>query len=68
MNSATTDPTWGIESQLPDLSTVPLTALRTLDDLVLHQALRHVVDQAEQVRVPSIRSGNGSNDAGERID
>lgn len=66
MNSATTDHAWGIESQLPDLSTVPLTTLRTLDTVVLRRALRHVVDRTEQTRSPSRRSSGGTH--GERID
>jgi hypothetical protein len=63
MNSADTEP--GIESELPDLSTVPFWQLRALDDVLLHRAMRHVLARVGHLRaVP--RSGNTGH--GERID
>ncbi len=58
--SATTDS--GVESALIDLGPVPLKVLRTLDDAVLHRALRHVVEQTGYVRVTEDQAG------GARID
>ncbi len=45
MNSFSADLETGVESELIDLGAVSLTVLRELDDTVLRQALRHVMQQ-----------------------
>jgi hypothetical protein len=61
MNSGDT----GIESELPDLSTVPFWRLRALDDVLLRRAMRHVLERAGHLRAAP-RSGDSGH--GERID
>jgi len=55
----------GVESQLVDLSEVPLVVLRKLDGAAMHRSLVHVVEQARYTRVSLDNSGGGS---AERID
>ena len=51
-----------VKSELIDLSTVSMTVLRELDDTVLRQAVRHVMQQTAH---PRVSSGTGS---AERVD
>lgn len=46
----------GIESELIDLGAVSMTVLRELDDAVLRQALRHVMEQTAH---PQVTAGDG---------
>jgi hypothetical protein len=45
MDSLSADMEPGVESELIDLGAVSLTVLRELDNTVLRQALRHVMQQ-----------------------
>lgn len=47
----------GVESELIDLGAVSMTALRELDDTVLRQALRHVMQQTAHPQVTASGSG-----------
>jgi FXSXX-COOH protein len=49
-----------IESELIDLGTVSMTALRELDDTVFRQALRHVMQQTAHPKVIDSGSGGGT--------
>jgi hypothetical protein len=63
MNSTDTDQ--AIESELIDLSTVPLDHLRVLSSSALYESIRHVLDRTACLRdvQRSVTSGGG-----ERID
>jgi hypothetical protein len=63
MNSADTEP--GIESELIDLSTIPLDRLRVLNSSVVQEAMRHVLERTGRHR--SVRR-SGESSTGERID
>jgi hypothetical protein len=41
----------GIESELLDLSTMPLSVLRTLDSASLRRSVRHAVERAAHIPV-----------------
>jgi hypothetical protein len=41
----------GVESQLLDLSSTPLSVLRTLDSTFLHQSVRHAVERTAHIPV-----------------
>jgi hypothetical protein len=56
MDSPVLDTESGIASELIDLDAVSLTELRSLDHTKLHEAMRHVVEQASRMRV----NGDGS--------
>jgi len=56
MDSFPADMESGVESELIDLDAVRMTALRELDDTVLRQALRHVMQQTAH---PQVTAGNG---------
>lgn len=51
MDLFTTNAEPDVESELPDLGTVLLSGLRTLDDDALNRALRQVVEQTGYARV-----------------
>jgi hypothetical protein len=57
MDSFSIDTKFGFESELIDLGAVSMTALRELDDMVLRQALRHVM---QQTAYPRVTAGGGS--------
>jgi FXSXX-COOH protein len=57
MDSFSADVETGIESELIDLDAVPMTALRELEDTVLRQALRHVMQQTAH---PQVTAGSGT--------
>jgi len=63
MDSFSPDMECDIESELIDLSSVSMTALRELNDTVFRQALQHVIQQTSH---PQVTVGNGSGSA--RID
>ena len=63
MNSADTEP--AIESELIDLSAVPLDRLRGLNSSVIQEAMHHVLERTGRLRSVR-RSGEGGQ--GERID
>jgi hypothetical protein len=63
MNSANTEP--GIESELIDLSAVPLDRLRVLNSSVVQEAIRHVLERTGCLR--RVRR-SGETGTGERID
>jgi hypothetical protein len=63
MESSSANNEQSIESKLIDLSTVSMTALRKLDDMVFRQALQTVMQQASN---PRLTVGGGS--GGKRID
>ncbi|MFD8721858.1 hypothetical protein ACFV2H_28670 [Streptomyces sp. NPDC059629] len=54
-----------IESNVPDLRTVPLRELLETDDTTLHRGLRRVAVQAD--RAPALAESNGGGGA-ERVD
>ena len=58
MDSSSTDLESGIESDLIDLSTVPMTVLRELDDTVFRKVLQRVMQQASHPRV-TVGGGSG---------
>jgi FXSXX-COOH protein len=60
MDSFSADVESGVESELIDLGAVSLTVLRELDDTVLRQALRHVMQQTAH---PQVTTGNGDGSA-----
>lgn len=51
MDSFSADAELGVKSDVIDLSTVSMTALRELDDTVFRQALRHVIQQTAHPQV-----------------
>jgi len=51
MNTCPRDVEPGVESQLVDLSEVPLAMLRELDGAAMRRSLAHVVEQTRYVRV-----------------
>jgi FXSXX-COOH protein len=63
MNSADTEP--GIESELIDLSAVPLDRLRELNSSALCESMHHVLDRTASVRYVRRTTTNGG---GERVD
>ncbi len=64
MDSFLADLEPGVESKLIDLDAVSMRVLRELDDAVLRQALRHVVQQTSHPQV--IR--DASSQQAERVD
>jgi len=58
MDSFSADMESSVESELIDLGAVSMTALRKLDDTVLRQALRHVIQGTAH---PQVTAGGNSN-------
>jgi hypothetical protein len=56
----------GIESELLDLSGVPLSRLRTLNGGELRKALHHAVERVAYI--PVTASGGGGGNGAERVD
>ena len=48
----------GIESQLADVSHMPLRQLRVRDDAILIRAISHVVERVTKIRVNECGSGS----------
>lgn len=63
MDSFSTDMESDVESELIDLGTVSMMALRELNGTVFRQALRHVMQQTAH---PQVTAGGGSE--AERVD
>jgi hypothetical protein len=62
MHSSSADEERGVESELIDLSTVSMIALRKLDNAIFRQMLQSVMQEASH---PRVTAGGGS---GQRID
>ena len=64
MDSFSAERELGVESELIDLGTISMTALRELDDTAFRKALRHVTRQTAHPREAS----TGNSEGAERVD